>query len=65
MSDITLTLTVDETNAVLQGLGNFPYTQIAPLVEKVRQQAVPQVERIQAEQAAQAPATAPAETPAA
>jgi predicted transcriptional regulator len=35
---------------VMQALGNMPYAQIAPLVEKVRSQAVPQVQ-------AQEPAT--------
>ena len=53
--DITLTLTIDEVNAVLQALGQMAYVQAAPLVDKVRSQAGPQVE---AQQAATAPATA-------
>jgi len=48
--EIKLSLTLEELNAVMQALGNMPYAQIAPLVEKVRAQAVPQVQ-------AQEPAT--------
>ncbi len=42
--EIKLSLTLEELNAVMQALGNMPYAQIAPLVEKVRTQAVPQVQ---------------------
>lgn len=42
--EIKLSLTLEELNAVMQALGNMPYAQIAPLVEKVRGQAVPQVQ---------------------
>jgi hypothetical protein len=59
MSDITLNLKLEEVNAVLQALGQLPYAQISPLVEKVREQAVPQVQKIQEAEAA-APAVAPA-----
>ena len=48
--EIKLSLTLEELNAVMQALGNMPYAQIASLVEKVRAQAVPQVQ-------AQEPAT--------
>jgi hypothetical protein len=42
--EIKLSLTLEELNAVMQALGNMPYAQIATLVEKVRAQAVPQVQ---------------------
>jgi len=40
---IKLELTLDEVNAVLNALGNMPYAQVAPLVEKIKEQAVPQL----------------------
>ena len=65
MSTIQLNLTLEEVNVVLQALGQLPYAQISPLVEKVRQQAIPQVEKIQAAEAAAAPATPAEPAPAA
>ena len=41
---IKLELTIDETNLVLQALGNAPYTQVVALVENIRNQATPQVQ---------------------
>lgn len=53
---ITLTLTVDEVNGILNVLGDLPTKAGAwPLVQKIRQQAAPQL----------APAPAPAASPAA
>jgi hypothetical protein len=43
MSDIKLTLTVDEVNRVLSALGDKPFVQVADLITKVRTQAQPQV----------------------
>lgn len=43
MSQIKLELHLDEVNVVLQALGNLPYAQIAGLVEKIKEQAIPQV----------------------
>jgi hypothetical protein len=40
---IKLELTLDEVNQIMAALGNMPYAQIAPLVEKVKEQAVPQL----------------------
>jgi hypothetical protein len=40
---ITLSLTLTEVNGVLTSLGNMPYGQVANLVEKIRDQAVPQI----------------------
>jgi len=53
MSDLTITLTLEELNVVMSGLGQLPYAQVSPLVDKIRGQAIPQV---QAQQQAQAPA---------
>jgi hypothetical protein len=44
---IKLELTVDEVNGVLQGLGQLPYVQVVSLVEKIREQATPQVQEQQ------------------
>lgn len=43
MSDIKLTLTVDEVNRVLNALGDKPFVQVVDLITKVRTQAEPQV----------------------
>ena len=48
---IKLELTIDETNLVLQALGNAPYAQVVALVEKIKQQAIPQVPAPDAEAA--------------
>jgi hypothetical protein len=40
---IKLELTIDETNGVLQALGNMPYAQVVTLVEKIKAQAIPQI----------------------
>lgn len=53
MNQITLTLDLNEANAVLQALGTQPFVQVAPLIEKIRGQAQKQLD-------AQAPADAPA-----
>ena len=41
---IKLELTVEEVNGILQSLGNMPYAQVVALVEKIREQATPQVQ---------------------
>ena len=41
---INLELSVQEINLILQALGQAPYVQVAELVEKIKAQAVPQVE---------------------
>ena len=43
---INLELTVNEINMVLQALGQAPYAQVAELFEKIKVQAVPQVEAL-------------------
>ena len=41
--EIKLSLTIEELNGVMQALGNMPYVQAAPLVDKIRAQAQPQL----------------------
>jgi hypothetical protein len=53
-NSINLSLSLDETNAVLQALGNMPYAQVVALVENIKNQAIPQVP---------APETAPVSVP--
>ena len=40
---IKLDLTIEEVNGVLMGLSKLPYEFSAPLIEKIKQQADPQV----------------------
>ena len=51
---IDLNLSVNEINLVLQALGQAPYVQVAELVEKIKAQAVPQVEALPKEEVAEA-----------
>lgn len=57
-------LTLDEANLILAALGKAPFDQVAGLINKIKEQATPQLERVQAEMAAQQEA-AKAEAPAA
>ena len=41
---IQLDLEIEEVNGVLVALGNMPYAQVQPLIDKVRSQALPQVQ---------------------
>lgn len=43
IQEIQLKLTVDETNLVLNALGNMPFTQVYQLVNKIQQQASEQL----------------------
>ena len=60
---IKLDLTIAETNGVLGALAKQPYEAVAALINKIQAQGGPQVEAVQAEEAAAAEA-AKAETPA-
>jgi hypothetical protein len=44
---LELKLTVAETNGVLQALGQMPFAQVAALIQKIQQQAAPQVQLAQ------------------
>jgi hypothetical protein len=41
---INLELTLNEINLILQALGQAPYAQVTEIVDKIKAQAVPQVE---------------------
>ena len=49
---INLSLTVQEINLILQALGQAPYAQVAEIVEKIKAQAIPQVEVLPREEVA-------------
>ena len=49
---INLELSIQEINLILQALGQAPYAQVAELVEKIKAQAVPQVEALPKEEVA-------------
>ena len=40
---IKLDLTINEVNAILLSLAKLPFETVAPLIEKIREQAIPQV----------------------
>ena len=46
---ITLNLSLAEVNAVLQALGAAPYIQVASVIDTIRTQATPQVQKQQEE----------------
>ena len=43
MSEIRFTVTVDEANLILEGLGNLPFAKVYALVGKLQQQAGEQI----------------------
>ena len=51
MSQLTLELTIEETQFVLNSLGAQPFNQVAGLVDKIKGQALPQVQALEAEDA--------------
>ena len=42
---IKIELELEELNGVMVALGNMPYAQVQPLIDKIRQQAIPQVQQ--------------------
>lgn len=42
---INLNLEINEVNGILAALGQMPFTQVAELVEKIKSQAIPQVQQ--------------------
>ena len=48
---IKLELEVNEVNGVLTALGQLPFVQVQGLIAKIQQQAVPQVQPAEPEQA--------------
>jgi hypothetical protein len=43
MQEIELKLTVEETNVILEGLGNLPFARVYTLVTKIQSQAGEQI----------------------
>jgi hypothetical protein len=41
---IKLDLTIEEVNGVLMALGKAPYEMAQPIIDKIKQQAIPQVQ---------------------
>lgn len=48
--DITVTLTLEEVNAVIATMAQLPFNQVHQLVEKIRGQAIVQVQAASAAQ---------------
>ena len=42
-NEFTFTLTTDELNTVLEGLGNLPFVRVYTLIGKIQQQASTQI----------------------
>lgn len=55
---IKLDLTINDTNTILQALGDQPFKNVAQLVAKIQQQGGPQAEAVAAEEKAAAEAEA-------
>ena len=47
---ITLTFTIEEANAIVGMLGRQPYEQVEGLIAKIREQAIPQLPKADAEE---------------
>lgn len=48
---IKLELFVEEVNLILQALGNMPYAQVKPMIEKIHEMATPQIQTQEPENA--------------
>ncbi len=51
MKEITLTVTIDEANLILEALGEQPYKKIYALVAKIQEQATRQLKEDEKQQA--------------
>ena len=58
---IKLELELDELNGVLHAIAQLPYAQVAGLVEKIKLQAIPQIQEQQAQAEAEQANAEPAE----
>ena len=43
MQEITITVTLDEANLLLEALGEMPFKKVYPLVSKIQEQAATQL----------------------
>ena len=48
--ELNFQLTLDETNIILAALGKVPYEASAPVIDKLRQQAQPQLQQAPAQE---------------
>lgn len=53
--NLNFSVTLDETNIILAALGKLPYEAAAPVIDKLRQQAQPQLQQAQEQQGAGTP----------
>jgi hypothetical protein len=61
--EIKLNLTIDEVNAIISTMAMLPFNQVHGILNKVREQAIPQVQAAEAAAKAEAEAASePAET---
>jgi hypothetical protein len=49
MDKVTITLTVTQLNVIMAALGKAPYEAVAELVQELRDQALPQINKPTAE----------------
>lgn len=45
MQEIKLSLTLDETNLILEGLGDLPFAKVHTLIAKIQQRATAQLQQ--------------------
>ena len=50
MNEITLSLSLEELNIIMNALGVGQFTQVAPVIQKIQLQAGPQVKAMPAEE---------------
>jgi hypothetical protein len=50
---ITLQLTIDQVNGILQALAKEPYASVAALIESIREQGIPQAQALQEKEQAE------------
>ncbi len=55
MKDLTLQITVDEANLILEALGNLPFSKVFALIGKIQEQAAGQLQAETASQEAPEP----------
>lgn len=48
MDKITLEFTLDGVNALLDALGGLPFSRVAPLIQEIHVQAIPQIQQREA-----------------
>jgi hypothetical protein len=60
MKEINFTVTVDEANLILRGIGQLPFAEVYQLVSRLQQQAGRQLEREPGNGEDRRPAPAPA-----